>query len=575
MKHLFKKLSSGIIGALMISFFLCITGCKGKRPLSNIEEINQKYNERQASAKSAAELFPYIDSLRQEDMITEAEAELFRGHAYREVDKRDDLARESYQKSYDLFCLETNPPSDYFADVSFRSANYDMTDGRLDKGCRILTNALYKLEKRDDFSERWRSSLYMLLASFHVGLGMYDEAKQTYEKAYQSKVKVVHQGLEPSLNLVVLSAVANIAFFAIQDYETAELWCNRIETTLQEYDQDFKAIQMDEVFSELLSVCKLRALIAKGKKAEAVQIYKTTPHEKLVQTYGFSTVMYAFLEEAGLYKEAVNLYNHNDSLYRSVPTGTEMTFATFASFHAPRYRVNRNAGNTEVALALADSVFNNCDSAFMRLNREKAIEMATIYQTHEKEMEVQKAQAETHIHRILLCGTAIILLLICYFLVRSHQHNQELRAKNRSLFEQIEKREQEEQDMLTSLQSQPEEALSSDQQLFRRICALMAEKKPYTEESLNRDELAQMLGSNGKYVSQAIHECSHGETVADFITRYRLEHVARLLRTTDEPVNLIGEMSGIPSRATLARLFRNTYGMTCREYRQAAERTTK
>lgn len=49
---------------------------------------------------------------------------------------------------------------------------------------------------------------------------------------------------------------------------------------------------------------------------------------------------------------------------------------------------------------------------------------------------------------------------------------------------------------------------------------------------------------------------------------HRLEHVAHLLKTTDEPVALIGELSGIPSRATLARLFRNTYGMSCSGYRQ-------
>lgn len=48
-------------------------------------------------------------------------------------------------------------------------------------------------------------------------------------------------------------------------------------------------------------------------------------------------------------------------------------------------------------------------------------------------------------------------------------------------------------------------------------------------------------------------------------------NVARLLKTTNEPISLIGELSGIPSRTTLSRLFRNAYGMTCREYRQVAQ----
>jgi len=51
------------------------------------------------------------------------------------------------------------------------------------------------------------------------------------------------------------------------------------------------------------------------------------------------------------------------------------------------------------------------------------------------------------------------------------------------------------------------------------------------------------------------------------IEHNRLEHVARLLKTTDKPIAIIGEISGIPSRATLARLFRIAYGMTPSEYR--------
>ena len=98
----------------------------------------------------------------------------------------------------------------------------------------------------------------------------------------------------------------------------------------------------------------------------------------------------------------------------------------------------------------------------------------------------------------------------------------------------------------------------------------MTAQQPYTDENLNRDTLAQLLGTNTKYVVQAIRECSNGDTVNNFITRYRLEHVAHLLKTTDHPIAVVGELSGIPSRATLARLFRTAYGMTCSEYREAA-----
>lgn len=69
------------------------------------------------------------------------------------------------------------------------------------------------------------------------------------------------------------------------------------------------------------------------------------------------------------------------------------------------------------------------------------------------------------------------------------------------------------------------------------------------------------------YAEKAI-AAQEGETVSDFVNRYRLEHVARLLKTTNDPIAIIGELSGIPSRVTLARLFRNAYGMTPTEYRK-------
>ena len=112
---------------------------------------------------------------------------------------------------------------------------------------------------------------------------------------------------------------------------------------------------------------------------------------------------------------------------------------------------------------------------------------------------------------------------------------------------------------------------SADSNLYFKVRYVLADGAYINDENLNRDMLAQLLGTNAKYVVQAIRDCSHGETVGDFITRYRLEHVAHLLKTTDDPIGVIGELSGIPSRVTLSRLFRNAYGMTCREYRQVSQ----
>ena len=182
--------------------------------------------------------------------------------------------------------------------------------------------------------------------------------------------------------------------------------------------------------------------------------------------------------------------------------------------------------------------------------------MAVIYQTHEKDLALEKLEAKTTVYRLLAIAVLLVCLLIAYLLWRSYKYNKVLTAKNRKLYEEIEQHRKEEQQEMEQLQAAPEEQLTADQQLFRRLCTLMEDQQPYTDEALNRDSLARLLGTNAKYLEQAIRQCSKGETPGDFITRYRLEHVARLLKTTDDPIAIIGELAGIPSRATLARLFR-------------------
>ena len=217
-------------------------------------------------------------------------------------------------------------------------------------------------------------------------------------------------------------------------------------------------------------------------------------------------------------------------------------------------------------------------------------------------MELEVSKAETHIYQTLLIGTLLICMLIGYLLWRSHKYNSILVAENRKLYAEIEQKHEEQQQKTVQMQETvqqketiqmqeialqetvqqketvqlevaPVEELSNEQLLYRRICTLMDEEKPYTEETLNRDALAQMLNTNTKYVELAIRQCSKGDTVNDFINRYRLENVARLLKTTNDPIAIIGELSGIPSRATLARLFRNAYGMTPSEYRNTTPKS--
>ena len=231
----------------------------------------------------------------------------------------------------------------------------------------------------------------------------------------------------------------------------------------------------------------------------------------------------------------------------------------------------RSLGNYRQAYLAMQRVEVMADSLSTREKKAQALELAQIYRTQEKDLQLKDAEARAVIYRIAIASALVIILLVVFLLWRAFRYNKVLTEKNQRLYEQIQQREEEEARQMQQLQTEPEERLTSSQQLFRRLCKLMDDEKPYTDDTLNRETLARMLSTNYKYVEQAIRECSNGETVADFINRYRIQQAAVLLKTTDDSVGLIGDLCGIGSRTTLFRLFRDHYGMSPSEYRKISQ----
>ena len=277
-----------------------------------------------------------------------------------------------------------------------------------------------------------------------------------------------------------------------------------------------------------------------------------------------------YLAMTDRYDKAIRLFRQADSIYISKGSAISATYIKY--FMMGQYEALQKAGRKDDALALGDRMRQLTDSIHVE---ERRTDVEQEQEIQQRKSEIASRQQSLVIHRIILVAAVLIILLIGYLLWRAYKYNKVLLEKNRRLVAEIEQREHEQQQAIEQLKAEPEENLTTEQQLFRRLCTLMAEQQPYTDETLNRDALAALIGTNAKYVEQAIRECSHGENVTDFINRHRLEHVARLLKTTDDSIAIIGELSGIPSRATLARLFRNAYGMSCSEYRQAARAETK
>lgn len=315
-----------------------------------------------------------------------------------------------------------------------------------------------------------------------------------------------------------------------------------------------------------VTISKAIVYAANNQKEQAESL-----HREYQQSQGLGALDKAaeglYLSMTGRYDEAVRLFDETDSMMRS--NGEPVIDLYVKTLLNYKYDALQKAGRTAEVLALSDRIRQLTDSIHLQ---ERKIDVEQQQEIRQKEAEIASRRQSLIIHRIILVAVVLICLLIAYLLWRSHQYNKVLLEKNRRLVAEIEQREREEQQAIVQLKAEPQENLTANQQLFCRICDFMeAPDHIYTDTDLDRSRLAQLLGTNEHYVTDAISTCTDGKSVNGFLNEYRLRYAARLLATTKDSVALIAELSGF-SRSSFFRVFSDAYGMSPSDYRRVARK---
>ena len=508
-----------------------------------------------------------IDTAETRGVIDVNQANYARGYFYYSSDKIQDLDKT---RDYMLKVLNNKKPAvdsaTYIKVLNCLAAVYSAAPSTYQDAIQYALEGAQRAHKANDLPSEanfyYTAGIVMERMQYGSGMKYLENTVEIYKKLVDSNPQML-----PSLSniLGVISRFAGEKGYAnaIPYLKERLQIVDRIEKEGIAVPDGFCSQERASTYG-LLAVCQLETgdISESKKSAEAFEKVKDTSDPVFQEDI---MLYYAYTGDVARVQQ---IYDKLEPIIRK----REDTLSLLYQALVEEYAIGLNEGGRyqEAYHTLKRSKMLK-DSLTQHERQQETLKYAQQLRMQEKELQLKDEEAKSAIYRILAVAAFLICLLIAFFLWRSHIYNKVLLAKNRRLLAEIEQREREQQQAIEQLQAEPEETLTAGQQLFRRICTLMTEQQPYTDENLNRDMLAQLLGTNAKYVVQAIHECSHGETVTDFITRYRLEHVAHLLKTTDDAIAIIGEMSGIPSRATLARLFRNEYGMTCTEFREVAK----
>ncbi|MDR2824332.1 MAG: helix-turn-helix domain-containing protein [Prevotellaceae bacterium] len=119
--------------------------------------------------------------------------------------------------------------------------------------------------------------------------------------------------------------------------------------------------------------------------------------------------------------------------------------------------------------------------------------------------------------------------------------------------------------------------MERSQELFAKIEAYFAEKKPYTNPEFSVTDLADALETNTKYVSNAINQNAL-MSFNNFANSYRINMLKQMLeenKNDQYTLQHIYTSAGFNNQSTFNRIFKNMIDITPTEYIKNLEKVTK
>lgn len=227
-------------------------------------------------------------------------------------------------------------------------------------------------------------------------------------------------------------------------------------------------------------------------------------------------------------------------------------------------------GNYKEGFAFLKRASAITDSLYARERDSKAQELATIFSLNEKEIELQKSEAEAQRkHILLLMSSGIGILALIILAILWMQYRATLR-RNKIAAHQIDELVAQREKLLdTQCCHNPKNPDRESE--FQHMERIIRAGKIFTNPNLNRDSLAEACGMSRARLIQVIQD-NTGLSPNDYINRHRIEYSIKLIQEHPEwTIDAIAEESGYVRRATYYSHFNKICGITPAQYRKSKQ----
>ena len=355
------------------------------------------------------------DSFEQAGDISSLEANRWRGSAsYRQGQYR---SAEYYFKKA-LACEVKNEQDQLSYNKSARRlSELLLIKGDFEGSLEVAMPAVAKMKETNTGSDIDYAILLNNIGCCELNLGRVHEASVSFYQArehYRNRWQndTVGRGLQEA---VIGTVYTSQAYINTHRFEDALYWIDRTEMLLGLYKGQKEAVT--EQFDEYQGQIEIMRAVAKlgidsvEQAADAYEAFLRTDYSKS-STGRINANDY--LVRAGRYTEAADNYRYLDQML--VERDIELTLDNIELYLLPKLRANVGAQRRDSVMALALQVCDAIDSAIVQRKGDDAAELATIYNTSQKEAKINQQQADMDRQR-WISTTVALSLLILFFLI--------------------------------------------------------------------------------------------------------------------------------------------------------------
>ena len=316
------------------------------------------------------------------------------------------------------------------------------------------------------------------------------------------------------------------------------------------------------------------------------EFYKT----EYARTLYAKRIIVEALGELEMYDRMLDIYDEIDK-----NNGSDTISHAYSEELQFKARAASAAGDKELARRYLRRTIALNDSLHKRLDQEQMARMLSVYKVNEEKQKADKAASETKMLLIIIIALATITLITVILAVRILHQNKEMKEKNKSIVGIIDKIHKYKRNYVDQLQKEDEKRDETDENerkeqplehrkktkeeieenedkhLFLLIDRTLREKKLYLDCDFQRQTLVDELHLDRNKIGRLIRKYSGYPNLSAYINSYRLEHAYNALANDDirTTIDNISRQSGFTTVRTFQRLFKDAYGMTPAEFREA------